>query len=248
MSTKNLTRDFPMQKEFLGDKKMNDIIYGFLQTNSYLTPTKKRYCWRSEVTAGKIIEYFKEQETESPIAERTIRNLLKLFAKINLLEEGEYEGKKVYYLPDITTNYVIIKTETLRFLVNTANTNVIKVYAQLKKMWECHKKYQHKEKYRFSKADLLTAIGYTTIKSYSENFKMIEDILQCLQNNELIEIHKEGIVTGSGQATEYYELDCVNDDYRKTLSSKAKEDNTVCVYPVAETPIEYHREHKEFIF
>ena len=26
MSTKNLTRDFPMQKEFLGDKKMNDII------------------------------------------------------------------------------------------------------------------------------------------------------------------------------------------------------------------------------
>lgn len=134
MSTKNMTRDFPMQKEFLGDKKMNDIIYGFLQTNSYLTPDKKRYCWKSEVTAGKIIEYFKAQETESPIAERTIRNLFKLFMTINLLEEGEYENKKVYYLPDITANYVIIKTETLRFLVNTANTNVIKVYAQLKKM------------------------------------------------------------------------------------------------------------------
>ena len=134
MSTKNMTRDFPVKKEFLGDKKMNDIIYGFLQTNSYLTDNKKRYCWKSEVTAGKIINYFKEQETESPVAERTIRNLLKLFISINLLEEGELEGKKVYFLPDITSDYVVIKTDTLRFLVNTANTNVIKVYAQLKKM------------------------------------------------------------------------------------------------------------------
>ena len=248
MSAKNMTRDFPMQKEFLGDKKMNDIIYGFLQTNSYLTNNRRRYCWKSEVTAGKIIEYFKSQEAESPIAERTIRNLFKLFTSINLLEEGEYEGKKVYYLPDFSSNYVIIKTETLRFLVNTANTNVIKVYAQLKKMWECHKKYQHKEKYRFSKADLLTAIGYKTTTSYSENCKMIEDILECLQNNELIAIHKEGIVTGSGQVTEYYALDNVNDDYRKTLSSRAKIDESVCAYPVAETPIEYEREYKEFIF
>lgn len=247
MSTKNMTRDFPVKKEFLGDKKMNDIIYGFLQTNSYLTDNKKRYCWKSEVTAGKIINYFKEQETESPVAERTIRNLLKLFISINLLEEGELEGKKVYFLPDITSDYVVIKTDTLRFLVNTANTNVIKVYAQLKKMWECHIKYKHKEKYRFSKADILTAIGYKTTTSYSENCKMIEDILQCLQNNELIEIHKEGIVTSSGQVTEYYELDSVNNDYKKTLSSKAKEDNTVCIYPVAEAPV--YRNHKNtFIF
>ena len=247
MSTKNLTRDFPVKKEFLGDKKMNDIIYGFLQTNSYLTENKQRYCWKSEVTAGKIIEYFKTQEAESPIAERTIRNLLKLFININLLKESELDGRKIYLLPDMTSDYVVIKTDTLRFLVNTANTNVIKIYAILKKMWECHIKYQHKEKYRFSKADLLTAIGYKAITSYSENFKMIEDILECLQNNELIKIHKEGIVTSSGQMTEYYQLDCVNSDYKKTLSSKAKIDESVCVYPIAET-ITNQRVHDDFIF
>lgn len=232
---KNEKRDFPMKKEFLSDKKMNDIIYGFLQTNSYLTSDRKRYCWKSDVTAGQIIKYFEEQETKSPIAERTIRDLLKLFEKAHLLEEGLLENKKVYFLPDPSKEdgYVEIKTNTLRFLVNTANSNVIKIYAQLKKMWECHIKFRYKEKYRFSKADLLTLLGYKTT-SYSANYKMIDDILTCLQNNELIKVHKEGIVTTAGKPTEYYILDEVKDDYKKSIPTRAKEDDSVCAVPVSE--------------
>lgn len=245
---KNEKRDFPMKKEFLSDKKMNDIIYGFLQTNSYLTPDKKRYCWKSDVTAGQIIKYFEEQETESPIAERTIRDLLKLFTKAHLLEEGLLENKKVYFLPDQTTEdgYVEIKTNTLRFLVNTANTNVIKVYAQLKKMWECHVKFKYKEKYRFSKSDLLSILGYKTI-SYSANYKMIEDILTCLQNNELIKVHKEGVMTTTGQPTEYYILDGVNEDYKKSIPTKVKQDDSVCAVPISE-PVTINCYSDGFIF
>ena len=231
----NLIRVIPMKEEFLGDKKMNDIIYGFLQTNSYLD-NRKRYCWKNEVTAGKIIEYFKEQETESPVCERTIRNLLKLFIKINLLEEGELEGKKVYFLPDSSKPFVQIKTETLRFLVNTANTNVIKVYAYLKNKWENHVKYKFKDNYRFSEAELLAAIGYTTINN-KNNYLMIKDILQCLQNNELIKIHKEYIKTATGKLADYYEIDFVSEDYKHTLSSKAKQEDSCIAYPVAETVV-----------
>ena len=230
----NLIRVIPMKEEFLGDKKMNDIIYGFLQTNSYLD-NRKRYCWKNEVTAGKIIDYFKEQETESPVCERTIRNLLKLFIKINLLEEGELEGKKVYFLPDSSKPFVQIKTETLRFLVNTANTNVIKVYAYLKNKWENHVKYKFKENYRFSEAELLAAIGYKA--NCSDNYQMIRDILQCLQNNELIKIHKQYITTASGKVADYYEIDSVSEDYKQTLSSKAKKEDICIAYPVAETVI-----------
>ena len=232
---KNEKRDFPMKKEFLSNKKMNDIIYGFLQTNSYLTPEKQRYCWKSDVTAGKIIKYFEEQEKESPIAERTIRDLLKLFLKAHLLEEGQIDNKKVYYLPDPCKEdgYVEIKTETLRFLVNTANSNVIKIYAQLKKMWECHIKFKYKDKYRFSAVDLLNILGYKTT-TYSENYKMIEDILTCLQNNELIKVHKEGIITASGQPTKYYVLDEVKDDYKKSITTRVRIDDSVWAVPVNE--------------
>ncbi len=230
---KNEKRDFPMKKEFLSNKKMNDIIYGFLQTNSYLTPEKKRFCWKSDVSASKIIKYFEEQETESPIAERTIRDLLKLFTKANLLEEGILDNKKVYFLPDPSKEdgYVEIKTDTLRFLVNTANSNVIKVYAQLKKMWECHVKYKYEEKYRFSKTDLLTILGYKTM-SYGANYKMIEDILTCLQNNELIKVHKEGVLTSTGQLTEYYILDEVKENYKKSIPTRARIDDSVFSIPV----------------
>ena len=43
---KNEVRQFPTKDSILKDKKLNDIIYGFYQTHSYLTPDKQRYCFK----------------------------------------------------------------------------------------------------------------------------------------------------------------------------------------------------------
>lgn len=251
---KNEMRTFPTKEEFLEDKKLNDIIYGFFQTHSYLTTDKKRYCWKQEVSAGKILDYFKEIETsiDNIPKERTIRDMAKLFTNCGVLSEGEINNKKVYFLPDLKGGeYVYIKTETLKFLVNTANSNVIKIYAFLKKKQQQHHDFNFKEPYRFSKSKLLEVIGYCGNGTHGDSLKKIDDILNCLINNGLIKAHQEWFKTNSKNVTQYYVLDDVSDDYIKTIKSKSKEDTSFCAFPV---PNEQEPEKprivtiKEFVF
>ena len=263
MEEKNLKRRFPLKEEFLSDKTMNDIIYGYLLANSYLTKeNNKRYCWKSDVTAGKIIKYFDEMGIESPVKERALRDMLKTFEKINLLKEDKLNNRAIYIIPDIKWIdgkpeylYVEIKTETLKFLVDAANSNVIKVYAYLKMKQQQHNKY-HKEggAYRFAKEDLLDVIGYKA-KNYGRSMEMITHILDSLQNNGLIEFHKESVRTEAGIVTEYHFLDNVYDDYKKSQPSIFPDNSTTKV-PIEEPQglirnIETTREtvsYKEFVF
>ena len=251
---KNEMRTFPTKEEFLEDKKLNDIIYGFFQTHSYLTADKVRYCLKQEVTAGKILKYFEEldfENDEKPMSipkERTIRDMTKLFVNCGVLQEKEMNGKKVYLLPDLKGGeYIFIKTETLRFLVNTATSNVIKIYAFLKKKQKEHIDFNFKDPYRFSKAKLLEIIGYCGNGNHGELLAKIEDILTCLSNNGLIKIHQEWVETANKNVTQYYVLDEVSDDYIKTIKSKIKQDNTVVAVPVwEEQPTIRKRPVKEF--
>lgn len=236
----NEMRTFPIKDDFLGDKKLNDIIYGFFQTHSYLhtdeqDKQKIRYCWKSETSAAKIIDYFKTIDTIAPVSERTIRNMIKLFAQSGILTEGTLMKKKVYLLPDLKPGeYTYIKTETLRFLVNTSTSNVIKVYSFLKKKQEQHIDLEYKEPYRFSQSKLLEIIGYNGKNNNSDNLKMIKDILTTLQNNGLIKIHKEWIKTGNDNAAEYFVLDEVNEDYIHSVQPKDKVDDTYVAVPIEE--------------
>ena len=230
---KNEMRTFPIKDDFLGDKRLNDIIYGFLQANSFFdAEQKKRYCWKTDTNAAKIYKYFSEQETKSPASERTIRTIINLFGACELLEEGTLNGKKVYFLKDLEKGkYVYIKTETLRFLVNTASSNVIKVYAFLKAKQRQHIDFQYSEPYRFSKSKLLEVLGYTS-QNNGATLKMVGDILDSLQNNGLIRVHKEWVHTGNDNAAEYYVLDDVSEDYKHNEPSKSKADNSYCAVPL----------------
>ena len=232
----NEMRTFPIKDDFLGDKKLNDIIYGFFQTHSYLytdNEQKIRYCWKTETSAAKIIEYFKTIDTTAPVSERTIRNMIKLFAQSGILTEGTLKNKKVYLLPDLKPGeYTYIKTETLRFLVNTSTSNVIKVYSFLKRKHEQHIDLKYKEPYRFSQSKLLEVIGYNGKNNNSDNLKMIKDILTSLQNNGLIKTHKEWIKTGNDNAAEYFVLDEVNEDYIHSIQPKDKINDTYVAVPI----------------
>lgn len=230
----NEMRTFPTKAEFIGDKKINDIIYGFYQTKSYLTPDKQRYCLKKDVSAAKIIEYFNSIQKTPPVSERTIRNINKLLIAAGVFVEGKVDNKKVFFLPDMEKGkYVFIKTRTLEYLVNTANSNVIKVYAFLKMKQQQHDDMNFTESYRFSKTKLLEVIGYPHGQNKSDQLKMISDILTCLENNDLINIHTEWVSTGNDNGTQYFVLDAVNDDYKEqTINSKKSDNGSAVAVPI----------------
>lgn len=225
MIEKNLWRVFSTKEAVMKDKKVNDLIYGFYQAHSYLTEDKIRYCYQTDCTISKLQAYYKEQQKDCPVSVNTLTNINKLLTAAGLFQKGEINGKKVYILPDVNADFVQIKTETLRFLVNTATTNVIKVYAYLKA------RASYRESYEFSKKELLAAIGYS-VDNHSKNLKMITDILDCLVNNGLIEYHTEQRYVNNNE-TFYMILDKVNEDYIRQ-PSRAKIDETMIVTPVPE--------------
>lgn len=231
---KNEVRQFPTNDAFLQNKKLNDIIYGFFQTHSYLTPDKQRYCLKSETNATKVIEYFSNPVTEEcrcPVSDRTIRSMIKLFIDGGILKEGTIDKKKVYILPEIAAGqFEYIKTDTLRYLVNTATSHVIKTYAFLMKKQKQHINGKFTEPYKFSKTKILEIIGYTG--SNSSSFKMVDDILDCLINNQLIAVHKEVTITRNNIRTEYFVLDDVFEDYKHNVASKTQKDESYCAVVV----------------
>lgn len=225
---KNEVRQFPTYDKFLADKKLNDIIYAFFQTHSYLTSDKQRYCLKSETNATKVVEYFSNPVTgkcDCPVSDRTIRSMIKRFIEGGILQEGTIDKKKVYILPEIAAGqFEYIKTDTLRFLVNTATSHVIKTYAFLMKKQKQHINGKFKEPYKFSKTKILEIIGYTG--SNSSSFEMVDDILDCLINNQLIAVHKEITITRNNIRTEYFVLDDVFEDYKHNNTSKAQKDES----------------------
>ena len=142
------------------------------------------------------------------------------------------DKKKVYFLPDLKSgDYTYIKTDTLKFLVNTSTSNVIKIYAFLKKKQEQHRDLKYDTPYRFSQAKLLEVIGYNGYNNNGSNLKMVKDILVSLQNNGLIKTHKEWINTGNDNAAEYFVLDAVNEDYIHSIPSNNRPDNSYVAVP-----------------
>lgn len=202
----NEMRTFPTIEKFVQDKKMKDKIYGFLQTHSYLTEDRVRYCWKGEMTAPKIVAAMNCDDVTVDIVKRTIR----LFLSADLIKESTYQKKKIYILNDLQKgDFIYIKTNVLQFLTDTSSMNTIKIYSFLKKKYQQHIDLKFTEDYRFSKAKLLEVIGYSD--NNSNNYEMINNILVNLENNGLIEFEQKWVMTGNDNKTQYYFLKKVND-------------------------------------
>lgn len=220
------------------DKKIDDLIYGYLRTHSeYDVGEDITYCYKSYATPKKIMDYFKENAAhEFPYAERTISTHLKLLCNTGYVCEDTWNGRKVYAIENITNNFAEMPLETLRYLVNTATPNVIKVYAFLKYKqtnhnWLVANKDPNTPPYRFSKKSLCEMLGYAA--NHVEALDMIEDILNCLINNELIVIHREMVPVNSGKVGFFFCLDAVNEEYKNTINSKRKKNNDTIKVSVA---------------
>lgn len=194
-------RIIPLDKEFMCDKKTHDKVYAYLQLNSYLTKDKKRFVYYTKETEVKSIHsaivrkvISENGKEKDDISLATVRNTIKLYKQIGLIYDDiitDLYGNnvKVMILSQNFTYFSLIPYDTLKFLVDTSNENVIKVYAYLLNKFQY--KQKEKQQYIFNLKELCAAVGYS---AKSENTTTMRNILKSLQNNNLIKYNESYFV------------------------------------------------------
>lgn len=195
-------RLIPLDDSFMKDKKTHDKVWSFLQINSYKTADGKRFVYKTTETnansihkaiARKVINS-KGKETYD-ISLMTVRNTLKLYEKLGLIYNETIRDLynkevEVIVLSQKFDFYTLIPIETLKYLVDTANENVIKVYAYLLNKFQY--KQKENDRYTFNLSELCAAVGYS---AKSENTATMRNILKSLQNNHLISYEESYFIT-----------------------------------------------------
>lgn len=185
-------RRFPMEDNFMkGNKeisksKPNDVLYGYLQMiSNYRTEDKIRFVYKSEYSHVKVEEHFGVDENGKPLfprknAERAMRVLVQ-YGYVREIKISGLRGNLVsaYALPyDVEKPFQYIETETLKYMLNTCNPNVIKMYIYLK-----HKYFCFKTKFEFTDKMLLRecfGLSSNTNKKTNDELKNRLDILKKL--------------------------------------------------------------------
>ena len=175
-------RKLSLRADLLGDKKVDYNLYGLLQAMSYLKDGK-RFVYAVDATPSKLLDMTPVDGTGKKITSlATIKRVMSFFKGVGLITEGKVEdlaGKEVkcYWLNEDENYFQFINLDTLRFLCNATNSNVIKVYAYL-----LNKNFYF-EDYTFTKKELLDAIGYS---SKDKGQQLMDDILLALTKFGLI--------------------------------------------------------------
>ena len=173
-------RRIPMEEEFMKDKMISDLLYSMLQSYSNWNKEENhRYIPKKIIKKSK---WAKALGISRPTLDKRIGKLLE---KEYLIDKEDY-----YILPNKGEYYFLVPVETLNYLINTANHNVLKIYCHLGLLY---KFYGDKAYYTQSK--LLEVIGYD--KTDKNNHKTIKHILTSLKLNGLLvsTSENEGIIT-----------------------------------------------------
>ena len=138
-------RRIPTGGTVMEDKKFNDILYAYLQSISYRDPNKEdRYVWKNDC---------KREDLDKALK----MNLSTLKRKFNHLVSNGYivEKEDTFELPKVSQWNFFIPVETLKFLIDTTNEDIITVYAYLGQL-----KNQMKDKAYYTESKLLILLGY----------------------------------------------------------------------------------------
>ena len=187
LATDKKSRRIPTTKEFLGNKQINDKVYGMLQAMSTT----------AEVD-GKIVRFvYKKKVNKSEIAEtlevsrQSISRYFNKLIRCGFLNEIKVQSKNschfadAYELPENSDLFVPVEFETLVYLLDVTNSDVIKVYTYLfNKNKQKKFKYGSCSKYEFTYKELATVLN---LSYQDKNNKKIKNILNALTLLGLIE-------------------------------------------------------------
>lgn len=229
-----------VDKEFLKDKKQDDLLYGYIRINTlWHAGEDYYYCYKDVLAPSKFNKYFKENgERPYSISKPTFASHLKLLEEKGwIYQDGTipYEmdpsEKEVYEVSKLEKGqFLVVPTDTMILLVNTGLPNILKVYWLLRYKMLQHlyekKNNPNLPKYSFSRKSLLAEIGY--IKD-QRNYDMINEILDTLQKKGLLEIHTECKTVKNNIKSMFFVLDNAYDvpqeKQEKSNKVAAKADN-----------------------
>lgn len=227
-----------IDKEFLKDKKQDDLLYGYIRINTlWHAGEDYYYCYKDVLISNRFNKYFEENgERPYSISRPTFASHLKLLEEKGwIYQDGTipYEmdpsEKEVYQVSKLEKGqFLVVPTDTMILLVNTGLPNILKVYWFLRYKMLQHlyekKKNPDLPKYAFSRKSLLAEIGYT---KNQKNYDMIDDILNTLQKKGLLEIHTECKTINNNVKSMFFVLDNAYDSPKQEQTDKvaARADN-----------------------
>lgn len=183
---------FSLEENFMKDKKLYDGVWGYFQMNSYKDKDGNTFVYKTtDFTPTNILRNIQKVVGYKPngkeiynVSLSTVKRNIDLYKKLGLIWEGkttDLYGKEVdvIFLKNEFKYYQLVEYETLRFLMNSTNGVVIKIYVYL-----LNKYNSFGNSYVFTKKELGECVGYTNNKNTNT---MIDDILLNLKNNGLID-------------------------------------------------------------
>ena len=220
-----------VDKEFLKDKKQDDLLYGYIRINTlWHAGEDYYYCYKDVLISNKFNKYFEENgERPYSISRPTFASHLKLLEEKGwIYQDGTipYEidpsEKEVYQVSKLEKGqFLVVPTDTMILLVNTGLPNILKVYWFLRYKMLQHlyekKNNPNLPKYSFSRKSLLTEIGYT---KNQKNYDMIDEILDTLQKKGLLEIHTECKTINNNVKSMFFVLDNAYDVPKQEQTDK----------------------------
>lgn len=191
-------KDTPIQRRFSleGDfmnYKTNDLLYGFMRG---LSTARTFYEDGKQITREYLpIKTFKKNKkliaSICNVSTRQIDNQLNKLTEAGLLDEGierieingtQYDYPCFWFPYNYDENYELIDINVVRYLVNTRNSQAIRVYIYLLN------KYKWKKDYIFTIRELKQALGYA--ESTITAIGMIRDILASFRKEGIIQFTK----------------------------------------------------------
>lgn len=171
-------RAIPTVKEFTHLKKV-DLLYAYLQTVSK---------WDGKTQSRHVMkEGFSRQEVQQAIrvsSVNTVSNRLNSLIKGGFIKELDDRYELV-----IETPFTLIDVRTLRFLINTANDDVINVYAFLK--WKHEFSQAQGNQFYFTNTQIVEDV--LGLRYSARTNELVGDILTSLKNNNLIDFTIQNI-------------------------------------------------------
>lgn len=236
MSNKEQHRVLPLETQdnnILQDKSIDLQIYELFQTKSYITKDKIRFCYKSGLTQQSLYNEYKESYNNNDkkcISFNTFRKYWKTLFDKSMIINGEVtdisgkEKVKAYILPQNYKTFQFVPLETMRFLANTTNRNVINIYGYLLN------KSKYKENYTFTLKELVVnALGYNAETSGIE--QKAKDCLSLLEMIGLIEYVEIYELNSDNKPVPKKKIIKVNLEYKKNDKQEkhnelvVKEDN-----------------------
>lgn len=204
--TGNNKRRMPTGEGVMDDKKFNDLVYAYLQSISYKidSMSEYRFIYKNQLNYARISKELKMNL-------RTFKSKIKYLFETGFIREKQSSELTIYELPNLKEYYFLIPNETLRYMVDTCNENVIITYAYLGQL-----KNALGNKSYFTKGKLLILLGYKinvvrdgvkkiTPSTNQRDWERINSILDMLENKlKLIKTNKIVECEGDKTVTKYF--------------------------------------------